>query len=149
MRIVLVILMAVILPGCFEQTDCILTNTNILKISLKGQTLGKDTTVNFISIRVLNADANLYANQALSNLQVPVPTTDSIATVIFNYTEKTKLVSDTLVVGYRNELRVISRDCGAYLYQHDINVPKTTFEKTNVTASVLLTTVTKNLEIFL
>lgn len=143
------ILMVVILPGCFEQTDCIITNTNILKISLKGKTLGKDTAVTFISIRVLNAEADLYANQEIKTLQVPVSTTDSLATVIFKYTEKTKLISDTLVVGYRNELRVISRDCGAYLYQHDINVPKTTFEKTNVTASVLLTTVTKNLEIFL
>lgn len=143
------ILMVVLLPGCFEQTDCIITNTNILKISLKGKTLGKDTAVTFISIRVLNAETDLYANQEIKTLQVPVSTTDSLATVIFKYTEKTKLISDTLVVGYRNELRVISRDCGAYLYQHDINVPKTTFEKTKVTASVLLTTVTKNLEIFL
>ncbi len=138
-----------ILPSCFEQTDCLINNTNILKISLKGLTLGKDTTVTFISIHVLKAETILYTNKELKTLEVPLLTTDSTTTVVFNYTEKTKLVSDTLVVGYRNELRVISIDCGAFLYQHDINIPKTTFEKTKVTSSVLLTTATKNLEIFL
>ena len=149
MRFILLILMILILPSCFEQTDCLINNTNILKITLKGKTLGKDTTVTFISIYVLKDENVLYTNQALGTLEVPLETTDSAETVVFNYMEMTKSVSDTLVITYRNELRVISPDCGAFLYQHDINVPHTTFEKTRVITSVLLTTDKKNLEIFL
>ena len=144
------ILMILILAGCFEQPDCLINNTNSLKIALKGKTLGKDTTVTFISIRALKVEGTLYANKPLGSLEIPIQIDDSVTTVIFDYTsKKAKLTSDTLVVGYRNELRVISPDCGAYVYQHDIHITKTNFEKTNVTAPVLLTTVKKNLEIFL
>ena len=150
----MLILMVLIFSGCFEQPDCLITNTNFLKIALKGKTSGKDTIVTFVSIRALSVNDNtrvediLYAGQKIGSAQVPLQIADSVTTIIFAYNRKLKLVSDTLVVTYRNETRVISPDCGAYLYQHDIDVPKTTFEKVRVTTSVLLTTVTKNLEIF-
>ncbi len=143
------VLMALTLSACFEQSDCLITNTNILKITPKGRTLGKDTTVTFLSVRLLNGESDLYTDKALSSLEIPVDIADSTITVIFQYNRKSKLVSDTLRVGYRNELRVIAPDCGAYLYQHDVHVSKTNFEKTRVTTSVLLTTIKKNLEIFL
>ena len=142
-------LMVLILPSCFEQPDCLLNNTNILKITLKGKTLEKDTTVQFLSIRALEAESELYANKLLGTIQVPLLIRDTIATVVFDYTEKSQLVSDTLVVSYRNQTRVISPDCGAYIYQVGVTIPKTNFEKTRVTTPTLLTTVTKNLEIFL
>lgn len=141
--------MVLIFFGCYEQTDCLINNTNILKIAFKGKTLGKDTTVTFISIRELKTKGNLYTNAAVGTVQIPLQIRDSITTVIFGYTEKSKLVSDTLIVSYRNQTRVIATDCGAYLYHLDLAVPKTNFERTRVTSSVLLTTVTKNLEIFL
>lgn len=141
--------MVLIFFGCYEQTDCLINNTNILKIAFKGKTLGKDTTVTFISIRELKTKGNLYTNAAVGTVQIPLQIRDSITTVIFGYTEKSKLVSDTLIVSYRNQSRVIATDCGAYLYHLDLAVPKTNFERTRVTSSVLLTTVTKNLEIFL
>ena len=141
--------MVLIFFGCYEQTDCLINNTNILKIAFKGKTLGKDTTMTFISIRELKTTGNLYTNAVVSAVQIPLQIRDSITTVVFNYTEKSKFVSDTLVVSYRNQTRVIATDCGAYLYHLDVAVPKTNFEKVRVTSSVLLTTVTKNLEIFL
>ena len=132
------ILLVMMLSGCFEQPDCLINNTNSLKIALKGKTLGKDTIVTFISIRALKVEGTLYAKQPLSSLEIPIQINDSVTTVIFDYTDKkAKLRSDTLVVGYRNELRVISPDCGAYLYQHDLNVPKTNFEKTRVTVKII------------
>lgn len=149
MRAVLLILMGLIFFGCFEQNDCLINNTNILKITLKGKTLGKDTTVTFISIRALNLEDELYTNKALGSLEVPLQTRDSTTTIVFDYNAKAQMVSDTLVVTYRNETRVISPECGAYLYQHDVLVPKTNFEKVRVTAPILLTTVKKNVEIFL
>ena len=141
--------MVLILPGCFEQPDCLINNTNILKITLKGKTLGKDTTVAFISIRDIKEPAALYLNQALGSIQIPVQINDTVTTVVFEYTEKSLPVSDTLVVAYQNQTRVISPDCGAYLYQIDVKIPKTNFEKTKVTNSILSTSATKNLEIFL
>ncbi|MBK5277781.1 MAG: hypothetical protein JJE09_02850 [Bacteroidia bacterium] len=120
-----------------------------MKITLKGKTLGKDTTVTFISIRELKTPDNLYTNAPLGKIEIPLQIKDSITTIIFNYNEKSQSVSDTLRVSYRNQTRVISIDCGAYLYQLDLAVPKTNFDKTRVTSSVLLTTVKSNLEIFL
>jgi len=144
-----VILLALFASGCYEQNDCLVNNSNILKITLKGKTLGKDTSVTFTSIRKLNTAGDLYTNKLLGSLEVPLEIQDSITTVIFNYNEKLVAVSDTMVVAYRNQSRVINPYCGAYLYQVDVNVPKTDFEKVKVTTPVLLTTVTKNLEIFL
>ena len=149
MRAVLFILMVLIFFGCYEQTDCLINNTNILKIAFKGKTLGKDTTVTFISVRELKTPGDLYTNAQVGSVEIPLQIKDSATTVIFDYTEKSKLVSDTLMVSYLNQTRVIATDCGAYLYHLDVAVPKTTFEKVRVTSSVLLTTVTKNLEIFL
>ena len=141
--------MALIFFGCFEQTDCLINNTNILKIAFKGKTLGKDTTVTFISIRELKTQGDLYTNALVGSVGIPLQIRDSITTVIFDYNEKSKFVSDTLVVSYKNQTRVIATNCGAYLYHLNVAVPKTNFEKVRVTSSILLTTVTKNLEIFL
>jgi hypothetical protein len=149
LRAVLFILMVLVFFGCYEQTDCLINNTNALKIAFKGKTLGKDTTVTFISIRELKTPGNLYTNTGVSSVSIPLQIKDSTTTVIFYYTEKSKPVSDTLTVSYLNQTRVISTDCGAYLYQLDVAVLKTDFEKVRVTSSVLLTTVTNNLEIFL
>ena len=141
--------MVLIFFGCYEQTDCLINNTNILKIAFKGKTLGKDTTVTFISIRELKTPGDLYTNALVGSAGIPLQIKDSITTVIFDYKEKSKFVSDTLVVSYKNQTRVIATNCGAYLYHLDLAVPKTNFEKVRVTSNVLLTTVTKNLEIFL
>ena len=154
MRIILVILMALIFSRCFEQPDCLINNTNIVKIALKGKTLGKDTTVRFTSIRALWLAENLYSNTAsIGNILVPLNLKDTLTTVIFKYETKLgtviKTKSDTLVVVYRSETRVISPDCGAFLYQKDLNVSETNFTKVRVTTPILLSTVTKNLEIFL
>ena len=146
------ILMTLILCSCFEQPDCLINNTNSLKIALKGKTLGKDTTFAFISIRSIDMNDTLDIQkpaQPIGAVQIPLPLNNTVATIIFAYNRNSKLVTDTLVVTYRNETRVISPDCGAYLYQHDVEVTKTNFEKVRVTTSILLTTVTKNLEIFL
>lgn len=149
LRIVLIVLLALFFSGCFEQPDCLITNTNILKIAFKGKTLGKDTTFTFKSIRSLKSAEALYTNKSLPNAEVPLQGTDTVATIIFDYDLKTKPVSDTLTITYRNEMRVISPDCGAYLYQKDVFIRKTNFEKVRVTTPVLLKAVTKNLEIFI
>lgn len=149
--------MALFFSSCFEQTDCLINNTNILKIGLKGRTLGKDTTVTFLSIRTLEDETILYENKNLSKVEVPLQISDTVTTVIFDYNEsivvsdtvQSIFVSDTLTLAYKNQTRVISRDCGAYLYQLDAYIPESTFEKVRVTSSILLTTVTINLEIFL
>jgi hypothetical protein len=141
--------MVLIFFGCYEQTDCLIDNTNILKIAFKGKTLGKDTTVTFISVRELKTSGDLYTNAVVSAVEIPLQIRDSVTIIVFDYVEKTKSVSDTLTVSYLNQTRVIATDCGAYLYHLDVAVPKTNFEKVRVTSSVLLTTVTRNLEIFL
>ena len=151
MRIFLLVLVAFVLFGCFEQNDCLINNTNILKIALKNKASGKDTTVTFSSIQalgVINGDIDV-SKPFVGLVSIPVQINDSVTTVVFKYTNKLKTKSDTLVVTYRNETRVISIDCGAFLYQHDLAVPKTNFEKVRVITSVLLTTDKKNLEIFL
>ena len=83
------ILMALIFSRCFEQPDCLINNTNILKIALKGKTLGKDTTVRFTSIRALWLAENLYSNtESIGNILVPLNLKDTLTTVIFKYETK-------------------------------------------------------------
>ena len=143
------ILLVLMFSACLEQTDCLINNSNSLQVAFKGKTLGKDTTVTFVSIRELNTPGDLYTNAALGSASIPLQIKDSITTIIFDYNKKSKLISDTLTVSYLNQTRVIAIDCGAYLYHLDLAVAKTNFEKVRVTSSVLLTTVPKNLEIFL
>ena len=147
----MLVFMALVFFGCFEQNDCLINNTNILKVALKGKTSGKDTTVTFISIQalgVINGDTDV-SKPIVNIVNIPVQVNDSITTIIFKYNKIPKIITDTLIVRYRNETRVISEDCGAFLYQHDLAVPKTTFEKVRILTSVLLTTDKKNIEIFL
>lgn len=139
--LVLVLLMS----SCFETPNCLIDNTNILKIALKSKTNGAAAEVTFDYIYVTNLNANVYENTKLSTLQIPVDPTQSETTIIFNHDAQ----SDTLVVNYRNETRLISPDCGAYLYQKDLKVLKTNFYEVRLITNVLLTNVTTNLEIFL
>ena len=143
--------MALVFFSCFEQNDCLINNTNILKVALKGKATGKDTTVTFISIQavgVINGDIDV-SKPIVNLVNIPVQISDSVTTILFKYNKNSKIITDTLMVTYRNETRVISEDCGAFLYQHDLAVPKTTFEKVRIITSVLLTTDKKNIEIFL
>jgi hypothetical protein len=141
--------MVLIFSACYGQTDCLINNSNSLQVAFKGKTLGKDTTVTFISIRELKTPGSLYTDAQLASATIPLQIKDSITTIVFDYNRKSKLVSDTLTVSYLNQTRVIAIDCGAYLYHLDLAVAKTNFDKISVTSSVLLTTVPKNLEIFL
>lgn len=145
MKYIICLVLIAVMSSCFETPNCLINNTNILKIALKSKTDGAAAEVTFDYIYVANLNANVYENTKLSTLQVPVDPTQSETTIVFKHDAQ----SDTLVVNYRNETRLISPDCGAYLYQRDLNVVKSNFYEVRLISNILLTDVTTNLEILL
>lgn len=145
LRSALPLFLAIVTCSCFEQPNCLIDNTNVMKIALKSKTDGSNAEVTFDYVHVVNLNSKLYENQKTSALQIPVDPNQTETKIIFSHDAQ----SDTLVVKYRNETRLISPDCGAYLYQKDLNVVKSNFYEVRVINSLLLTNVATNLEILL
>jgi len=145
LRFIAFILLITLASSCYEVPDCLINNTNLMKVALKSKTDGSAISVAFSSIYIVNLNAIAYENQEAGNLQLPVDPNSTETTFIFNYASGT----DTLVVKYRNETRLINPDCGAFLYQKDLDVAETDFYEVRVINNILLKDVTTNLEILL
>jgi hypothetical protein len=134
--------------SCFDQGDCLITSTNIVMIDL--ETLAgvpRETTF----LRVLRADSTVhfpdYENtfSPITTLALPLDPDKNQSSFNF-YTSDS--VEYHLTLGYSTYSRVISTDCGAFLYFTDLSVVKSTFDSTRVTSPQLLLGVTENLKVF-
>lgn len=113
--------------SCLDVGDCLVSNSNLVRVSLKSVKTKKDSTVAFTSVKLANGTV-LYANKGLSSLELPV---DPSATVTAFYFQRDAL-NDTLIFQYRNEAVVVSPDCGAFPFQKDVNLVHNTFERDSV-----------------
>jgi hypothetical protein len=97
---------------------------------------------------------------ALDTIFGPVPyfsAVDTTVTAFDLYVDPTKTEStivlqhagvyDTLVLGYTNQSIVLSPDCGAALFQDNLEVKYSTFDSVRIVSRQLLTSVKVNIEI--
>lgn len=151
MKTIFVLLLLCFAASCIEPPDCLLTSTNFVKINLKKQ----DNTANplaITSIAVPGTVLTFYPNETVSFVTLPVNPESNETTFVFNYVIEENSVkvnkSASLTVGYKNEIRLISEECGAYQYQQDLTILSTDFTNTKLINTSLLIAVPSNLEIY-
>ena len=105
---------------------------------------GSNRTIAFSSIEVSGIPATFYNGQSTTLVILPIDPTTSETTFTFHHDG----ISEQLTVAYQNEIRVVSESCGAFLFQKNLEVERSDFNKVTVVQSRLLTNVSNNLDIF-
>jgi len=133
-----------VLSSCFDQGECLITNSNIIRVSLRTKD-NQPATITFASVSVLN-DTVLYTNKSLTALDLPVNPGVLEMTYVFDYGDGT----DTLSFGYTNQHVVLSPSCGAFPYQRNLSVTGGTFktDSVKVTNPSLLKDALENVRIY-
>jgi hypothetical protein len=133
------------LSSCFDQGECLITNTNIIRVSLHKKKDNAVAQVTFESVAVLE-DTVLYTNKTLSSLDLPVNPGVTEMTYVFDYGTD----ADTLSLRYTNQSVVLSPSCGAFPYQRNLAVAGSTFgaDSVEVTNQSLLKDVKENVRIY-
>lgn len=119
-------------------------------INFKKLSDGTANTVVLYHILAEGSDSVFYESNPAALKQVPNPVLVSVNP----YAEETKftfvLESEqvTLKVGYRNDVRLISEECGTDRVQVDLAILETQFDSVKVVNSVLTNDRRTNIEIF-
>lgn len=146
MRIVQLIILIFTFSACLNEPDCLVKNTNELKVSFK---INSKTAreITFDEITVSGLDKKYYVGSKVSSVRLPV--NPSLSETIFTFKFEGRV--ETLKVFYDNVSKIISPSCGAYLYQENLLVNETTFgaDSVIVVFNQLLTDATVNIEIYI
>ena len=143
MRFLLPGVILLVLSACLDEPDCIVTATNLVKISLRKINVDSANTVAFSKITVTGTDTLFYKNKKASSLSLPVNPGTTKITIKFYYGASI----DSLTLGYSLRRVIISPDCGAFVYFENLGVLSTSFTSIKVNNSQLSTSATNNLEI--
>jgi hypothetical protein len=151
-RFLLAAINILLLSACLSQPDCLVTATNIVKISLKKANSDSINSVTFAVIRVSGTDTLFYTNQETSSLNLPVHPGTLETTFTFEYYAKvdttTVLKKDSVTLAYVPLYFVISPDCGGYVYLTNLSVSSYSFANEPIVLNPqLLTSATTNLQI--
>jgi hypothetical protein len=147
LKIIIVVFTAVLASSCFDKGDCLINNTNLIKINFKNKADNKDRDVVFSSVTVEGTSIVLYANETVKALALPVDVTKTSTTFILNYGGAAQRIS----FSYKNETIIPSVDCGAFVYQKDVTVTESTFDAASlrIVNNQLQKNATVNFEILL
>jgi hypothetical protein len=134
-----------LLSSCFDQGDCLITNSNLVQISLKDFTTKASAQILFDSVYV-PGDTLVYTAATTSSLVLPV---DQSKTETM-YVLKQATRRDTIVFTYSNQTLILSPDCGAFVYQRDLWYGRSTLpaEQIRIVNGQLARSVTSNVELY-
>jgi hypothetical protein len=128
--------------ACLNEPDCLINTTNLVKIDFKNAA-GAEQTVTVSKITVSGLTENLYINQTVKAVQLPLNPQDTETTFTFQIGTTTS----TLTVTYAKTTRIVSTACGAYVYYSDLAVADHNFTTVKVKNKLLYTNITSNVEI--
>ena len=132
MRILFIACLAIITlicGSCFEKGDCVINNSNLLRIKL---TNTKDKTahpIKFTSIKVDSTSIVLYSGQEVSAIELPVNPSKTHTSFTIS---RADVPDVTLNVTYTNKTIITSAECGAFIYQQGVKLENNPFEGTIV-----------------
>lgn len=127
LRVLLLLGCLLTITSCFDEGDCLTTNTTLVKITLKSLATKADTTITFNSIVAVDGP-DVYINKPLSKWELPVHPGETETTfILIRDTQK-----DTLTLHYRNETVVLAPSCGAFDFQKDLEATKNTVGKDSI-----------------
>jgi hypothetical protein len=146
LRLAGLIFLALVASSCFDEGDCLVTNSNLIKVSLwESKDKKKAKQIPFTSIAI-PGDTVLYANKSMATFDLPVDPGLNEMQYVLQYSGKT----DTLIFRY-NTLNVVhSPTCGAFPYQRNLEIMKSTFplDSAVVVNQSLGKNVTENVKIY-
>jgi Family of unknown function (DUF6452) len=141
--------MLVFCGSCFEKGDCVINNSNLIKIKFISTKTKSDSLVTFKSIEVVGSPSIIFNTDsvAVTGMQLPVDPNRTEASFIISYYAGK---NDTLNVTYTNKTIIPSSDCGAFVYQEGVSIVKNPFEGTVLKEinTQLLRNATVNFEIY-
>ena len=151
MRFLLPAFIILLFSSCLSEPDCLVTASNLVRIDLKKTDTNAVNTVKFIVIRVQGTDTLFYQDQKASSLILPVNPAGEQTTFHFEYKssiDTTVLENDSVTLAYVRQYKVISPDCGGYVYYMNLSVSSYSFSnEPKVVNAQLSTSATPNLEI--
>jgi hypothetical protein len=123
---------------CFTQPDCIVTASMEIKIDFKQIKINRqtnvrtvvDTLVSFRSISISDIDTAYRKNAVASSLTLPINPNKSSMTYTFvrNGRQPTSpTVTETITFTYNNETRIISAQCGAFVYFLNLDISDSSY----------------------
>lgn len=146
-----IILVIALASSCLDDPDCIRSGDTALVISFKKLIDGKADTVVLYNISAAGSDSVFYKSSDPDQLDT---LNGSALLTVSPYAEETlfsflfEAEVMTLRVGYKNEVRFISEDCGSDRVQYDLTILETQFDSVRVVNPVLSTNRTPNIEIY-
>jgi hypothetical protein len=133
-----------LLAGCLNEPDCIITSTNLVKISFKKDSkTAREITFDKINVSGLTKD--FYVEQKVTSVQLPVDPVEIESTFTFYFEGRT----ETMLLTYSKKAEVISASCGAFTNYSDLFVSESSFDSLRITNNQLLINATSNLEVFI
>jgi len=127
--------------GCLNEPDCLITSTNLTKISFVN---GKNVReIKFDEIRVSGLDKIYYEDAKVSSVQLPL--NPEMTEITFTFTFEGRV--ETLHLRYNTTVQIISDKCGAFTNYVDLEIIESSFTDTQVVANQLSTNATVNIQI--
>lgn len=143
MRLLFIAFLVLLFSACLDDPDCVVTSTNIVRISLKKIDSDSAQTIKFSRITVSGTDSIFHQGDSVSFVSLPINPGTTETKFKFFY----GLKIDTLVVTYGRTVKLVSPPCGAFAFYQNLNVLSTSFLNVKVTNHQLSTSATNNLEI--
>jgi hypothetical protein len=135
----LLILVLLVLAGCFDKGDCLKTNTDKVRIVFRSKTDGKNLSLRLNSVTAQGFPTALLSNQDVAGtFELRIDPNQAFTNFIFDYKLGNVSDKDTLKLTYRPLARVPASDCGAFLYFTDLNYAKTGFDSIRIVNPQLL-----------
>jgi 3D (Asp-Asp-Asp) domain-containing protein len=120
--------LTILLSGCFDKGDCLVTATNLMQVKLLTKADRKENKVKFGSVTVSGSNSILYKDAETATLLLPVDPGQSSTTFTLNYGS----TPSTITVSYLQEAKVIAVDCGAFTYYKDLQITNTTYPEGSI-----------------
>ena len=146
-RALVAIILMLVVSSCFDEGECLITNTNIVKVSLRLRETGQLVRVKFDSVSIQYTDSVYYIGQEAQGLGLPVNPGVTEMTYVLAYGG----LNDTVSLAYTNQSNVLAPHCGAFPFQKNLVVVRyTTFglDSVGVTNQNLLKDVAENVRIY-
>jgi 3D (Asp-Asp-Asp) domain-containing protein len=120
--------LTILLSGCFDKGDCLITATNLMQVKLLTKADRKENKIKFSSVTVSGSNSILYKDTETATLLLPVDPGQGSTIFTLNYGS----TPSTITVSYSQEAKVIAVDCGAFTYYEDLQITNTTYPEGSI-----------------
>ncbi len=154
MRFFLPLIFILMLSGCLTEPDCVVTATNLVKVSFKSPTGDTTRTIRVVSVNISGTD-KVVAGDSVSNMLLPVNPGDTQTefTIFYKHKIGGKYVttSGSVTLSYQRLNVVVGAEtCGSFAYFNNLAIVDYSFTTEPRILNPQLTTsnaVATNLEI--